>query len=423
MSKDEPLFFPPKQKVSTMPIFASEPATTVRQRSPWLLPKLAYGAIFLTVALAAYGWKFFSSRPLKVDVPSRLPLRFAYTTPTFAFQHAWQEILAQAKSEVRENLHVEAQRSGQETVVAISLSSLPAETIVPMVNIVASAYSQACRAQWKLQLEQAYSAAEEKVRQTERQAFEAQTRFELLRDRRLQALANLRPVAPPQPRRSRIRVGRKSVAAWRNSRSGGGTCCSSARRCILPCRKSKCGLPTCGARWPRFRPRSRRCRRRTRRRRPVSCRPTCRRRGSPGSPAGGRAVEARLAAGPSSSSMRQLTARGEELRIDLLAAEALPLPPAAAGQHRDPRQGPGDRGDLDRRPRNDLAGGLAGAGAVGSIAELQALLPVPIVGVIPATHPGRRRAASPLRRRLARWGWMAAGLAVLLAVAWLFFRG
>ena len=62
-----------------------------------------------------------------------------------------------------------------------------------------SAYSQACRAQWKLQLEQAYSAAEEKVRQTERQAFEAQTRFELLRDRRLQALANLWPVAPPQP--------------------------------------------------------------------------------------------------------------------------------------------------------------------------------------------------------------------------------
>ena len=32
---------------------------------------------------------------------------------------------------------MEAQRSGQETLVAISLSSLPAETLVPMVNVVA----------------------------------------------------------------------------------------------------------------------------------------------------------------------------------------------------------------------------------------------------------------------------------------------
>ena len=61
--------------------------------------------------------------------------------------------------------------------------------------------------------------------------------------------------------------------------------------------------------------------------------------------------------------------------------------------------------------------------AIASIAELQDLLPVPIVGVIPATHPGRRSALSPLRRRLIRWGSMAAGLAVLLAVAWFFFRG
>ena len=94
---------------------------------------------------------------------------------------------------------MEAQRSGQETVVAISLSNLPAETIVPMVNVVASAYSQACRAEWKLHLEQAYSAAEEKVRQAQRQAFEAQTRFELLRDRRAAGTGELGPVAPPQP--------------------------------------------------------------------------------------------------------------------------------------------------------------------------------------------------------------------------------
>ena len=137
--------------------------------------------------------------PAEGRCPAPATAKVCIHHPNFAFQHAWQEILAQAKTEVRENLRMEAQRSGQQTVVAISLSNLPAETIVPMVNVVASAYSQACRAEWKLHLEQAYSAAQEKVRQTERQAFEAQTRFELLRDRRLRALASFRPVAPPQP--------------------------------------------------------------------------------------------------------------------------------------------------------------------------------------------------------------------------------
>ena len=68
-----------------------------------------------------------------------------------------------------------------------------------MVNVVAAACCQACRSQWKLQLERAYSAAEEKLRQSQRQASEAQTRFELLRDCRLRALASVKPVAPPQP--------------------------------------------------------------------------------------------------------------------------------------------------------------------------------------------------------------------------------
>ena len=180
-----------------MPIFASEPATTVRQHSPWLLPKLAYGAIFLAIALATYGWKYFSSRPVPADAPVQATAKVCIHDPSFAYQGAWQEILAQARTDIRENLRVEVQRSGQETVVAISLSSLAGETVVPMVNVVASAYSQACRSQWGLHVEQAYSAAEEKVREMERRAFEAQTRFELLRDRRMRALANLTPVTLP----------------------------------------------------------------------------------------------------------------------------------------------------------------------------------------------------------------------------------
>ncbi len=183
-----------------MPILEPEPATTVRQHSPWMLPKLAYAAIFLTVASASYGWKVFGWHSPQADVPSQATARVCIHHPDFEFQQAWQKILAQAKTEVRENLHIEAQRSGQETVVAISLSGLPADTVVPMVNIVASAYSQACRTQWNLHLEQAHWAAQEKVQQVERQALAAQARFELLRQRRLQALTNLRPpVAPAQP--------------------------------------------------------------------------------------------------------------------------------------------------------------------------------------------------------------------------------
>ena len=113
MSNGEALFSNAKRKghfheVSTMPIFASGPATTVRQRSPWLIPKPVYGAVFLPVALAAYGWCFFGSRPLKVDLPLPATAKVCIHRPNFAFQNAWQEVLAQAKSEVRENLHVEA---------------------------------------------------------------------------------------------------------------------------------------------------------------------------------------------------------------------------------------------------------------------------------------------------------------------------
>jgi hypothetical protein len=114
------------------------------------------------------------------------------------------------------------------------------------------------------------------------------------------------------------------------------------------------------------------------------------------------------------------TARGEELHVDLLAAEPLPPPPRATAAN---------LGKALVLATTSIVGlGMISLGAslepsLSSIAELQALLPAPIVGVIPATLPGSRRAASPMGRRLARWGWMAAGLAVLFAVAWILFRG
>ena len=94
----------------------------------------------------------------------------------------------------------EAQRSGQETVVAISLSSLPAETMradgecrgLGLFAGLSCPVEVAPRAGL-------FGRARRKCGKRERQAFEAQTRFELLRDRRLRALASVRPVAPPQP--------------------------------------------------------------------------------------------------------------------------------------------------------------------------------------------------------------------------------
>ncbi|MGO9110036.1 MAG: hypothetical protein ACLP9L_12460 [Thermoguttaceae bacterium] len=404
-----------------MPIFASEPATIVRQRSPWLPPRVAYGAIFLTIALAAYGWKYFGSRPPQADVPPQATAKVCIHYPNFAYQHAWQEILAQARTEIRENLHLATQQSGHETVVAISLSNLPGDTIVPMVNVVASAYLQACRAQWKLHLEQAYSAAEEKVRQTERNAFEAQTRFELVRDRRLRALANLAPVAPPQPatmenprwteichRLADLEERRKVLLLERTPLHPS---VQEIEMRIADVRREMASIP------PKITQES-----------PVVSLPSTL---PPDAPAAAEVQAAQQVAEQLQQDLQQaqaieraaLTARGEELNMDLLAAESLPPPPAP------PRATPAILGKALVTATTAVVGlGMISMGVslepvLSSISELQALLPAPIVGVIPAVHPGRRPPASALRRRLARWGWMTAGAAVLLAVAWLFVRG
>ncbi|MGA2256877.1 MAG: hypothetical protein ABSG53_19675 [Thermoguttaceae bacterium] len=403
-----------------MPIFVSEPATTVRQRSPWPLPKVAYGAIFLMVALAAYGWRLFGSRSLKVDAPPQVTAKVYIHHPNFAFQHIWQEILAQAKTDVRENLYVETRRTGQQTVVAISLSNLPAETLAPIVNVVASAYSQACRAEWKLHLEKAYSVAQAKVQQTERQLFENQTRFELLRDRRIQALANLKPVAPPQP--TTIENPRWTEACHRLAdleerrrvllfeRTSLHPSVLEIETRIADVRQEMASIPPKITQEPPAVP-------------PTSVMP-------PDGPDPAEVQAAQQAVEQVKQNLQQaqameraaLTARGEELQVDLLAAEAPPPLPAP------PHLGTVLVGKALVTATASIVGlGMISLGAslepvISSIAELQTLLPAPIVGVIPAANPGRRP-TSPFRQRLARWGWMAAGLVVLFAVVWLFFGG
>ena len=88
---------------------------------------------------------YFRSRSLKFDVPAQATATVCIHRPDFEYQHAWQEIFVRSATEVRENLQIECQRAGQQTVVAISLSRLPGEGNVSMVNVIASAYVQACR--------------------------------------------------------------------------------------------------------------------------------------------------------------------------------------------------------------------------------------------------------------------------------------
>ena len=421
MSKGESLFSDVIQKVSMMPILASEPATTVRQRSPWLLPKVAYGAIFLAVALASYVWMLFNSRPPMVEVPLQATARVSIHNPEFAFQHAWREILGQVKTEVRENLRVESERTGQQTVVEISLRSLPAETLVPIVNVVASAFSQASRAEWKLHLEQAYSVVQARVQQAERQLFEAQARLELLRDRRIRAAANISPPVPQQPATVENPVWakichrladleeRKRVLLFECTPLHPSVLETEIR--IADLRREMASIPPRITQEPPVAS-------------PVGVLP-------PDVPDSREVQAAQQVVEQMKQDLQQAQAmelaarraRGEELKVDIVDADPLPPPPAPS--HTNTLM----LGKALVVATTSIVGlGMISLGAslepvLSSVAELEDVLPVPVVGVIPATHPCRRSAASPLHRRLACWGWVTSGLVVLFAVVLLFVRG
>ena len=136
-----------------MPIFTSESPTTVRQRSPWLLPRLVYPVVFLLVALACYGWKQFYSRSPGAAMRPEATAKVRIRRPDFAVEQAWKTVLDRAGQEVRSSSHTETLRSTGETAITISLRDLPAETIVPAVNDLAAEYAKVCRSQWKFGLE------------------------------------------------------------------------------------------------------------------------------------------------------------------------------------------------------------------------------------------------------------------------------
>ena len=94
-------------------------------------PSWLYGVVFVMVAVAAYGWKLHVSQSLKDTAPAQATAKVCIQRPNFASQQAWQEVAFPGQGRgPPELLHVETQSAGQQTTVAISLSNLPAESVV-----------------------------------------------------------------------------------------------------------------------------------------------------------------------------------------------------------------------------------------------------------------------------------------------------
>jgi hypothetical protein len=169
-----------------MPIFGSKSSTTVRQRPRLRLLDWTYMLVLFVVAAAVFVWQYLDSRARQPAAAPRATTTVCIHSPNFAYDPPWQQTRLQAKPAVRDGLSMEARQVGPDTVVSISLGGLPADSLGPLAEVVAAAYSQACRSQWKLQLEQAYSTAQEAVRKAERLAQESERQVERLRERQRQ---------------------------------------------------------------------------------------------------------------------------------------------------------------------------------------------------------------------------------------------
>ncbi len=417
-----------------MSMFSAKPSTTVRQQSPWLLPRTAYLVVFLLVGAGAFLWKYAHMPSPQPLAPPQATARVCIHQPTFAYESAWREILSQAKSEVRDHLNIERQPAGDATVVGISLSDLPPgvlsrEAIVPLINVVSAAFVQTCRSQWKIHVEQAYSGAQQQVRDDERLAQEADSRLELLRQRQSEdTTATVKPeprspvmVENPQWTEAARRLAeleeRRRVLLF--ERTPLHPSVQEVEMRIGDARREMAAIPPKVAQGPAAKE-AKEPTNTTRTQALLSAARTL-----------GELEAAQQTARKLHDQLRQaeaaaraaLTARNKELGIDLEPAKALPDPPPAT------RFGATLWAAVLVTAATSVIGvGMISFGAslepaLSNMGELQALLPVPIVGVVPAVHPARSAAVSTARRRLARYASIAAGIALLTVVAWLFFLG
>ena len=404
-----------------MSIFRPDSENIVRQKSPWVLPRGVYAAVFVAVALGAFGWKAIRARPEPPPPPAQATATVCIDDSKLNVDKAWQQILGQAKAEIRTKLSMKTVQAGPQMELAVSLADLPPETVVPLVNAVGMAFVQACRGEWMGQVEHAYSAAQEKVHQAERQVYEAQLRLDELHDRRRRALAAAQQ--PPTPvaimvdnprwvelnhRLSQLEDRKRNLLFDRMplhpSVQDVDMRIAEARREVasLPPKIAQEGAPPPQphvALLPADAPDPAELQRLQQ-----------------------TADQAKNTLAQAQQSERSaLAARNQEPKIELRAAEPIASPPPT-------------RSTLTAfwvalaTAMTSVAGvAMVSLGArleptLDSVAMLQSLLPVPVVGVVPATHPARTSPSDVQRRLLARWGWMAAGLVALVVVLCLFVR-
>jgi hypothetical protein len=409
-----------------MSMFPAKSPTTVRPSLPRLLSIKVCLAVFCVVGLTALGLKYRHWSAEQPAAPPQVTAKICIHHPTFAFRPVWQEILAQSRSEVRDHLNMEGRRCGETTAVSISLSDLPRETIAPLVNMVASAYAQACRTQWKVDAERACSAAQEKLNEAQRLVQEADARLESLRQRQNEALAGTSgPSALQSPvvdnpqwsdaaRRLTELEERRRVLLF--DRTPLHPSVQELEMRISDVRREMASIPAKIAQAS-----------------------------SAGAPPAGTNLPARPFLGPTSGELETARQAAQSLRDRLLHAEAASRAALAVRMEElriDLEPGE-DLAPLSRLPRfapamwatalvtattSVIGLGMIFFGAsleptLSSIGELQAVLPVPIVGVVPAVHPGRRSPRSALVRRLARYATMVLGAMLLAVVAWQFVGG
>jgi hypothetical protein len=386
------------------------------------MSKTACLLVFVLVGAAAFGWKYRQLPPTPPTAPPRATAKVYIHEGKFAVQPAWQEILAQSKSEVRDHLKIEADQCGGMTVVSLSLSDLPRETILPLVNLVASAYAQTCRSQWTVETEHAYTAAQEKVREAQRAVQDADARLESLRQRQSeQATAeNGRPEPPPvvladNPQWSEAARRLADLEEKRRvllfERTPLHPSVQEIEMRIGEMRREMASIPARIAQ-------------------PSAVAPPSVQRLPASPPVAPEELDAAQQAASSLHGQLQqaetaartaLTARSGELRVDIEPAEAIPS--IAAPQ----RVTPALLGMVLLTAMTSVIGlGMISFGAalepvLSSIGELQALLPVPVLGVVPAVHPAQPT-QSALRRRLARYAAILSGLFLLIAVGCFFFH-
>ena len=95
------------------------------------------------------------------------------TIPRFRPSGHGRKSCVHSKLEVRDRLVSRSEHRGDTTVVTISLNDMEQDAQAPLVNVVASSFANDCRAQWKVEAEQAYSEAQDKLHETQRLAQEA----------------------------------------------------------------------------------------------------------------------------------------------------------------------------------------------------------------------------------------------------------